>query len=135
MHSAFRRGIELLSASESGPVQSQGQTVDNHLVSGSQHIEAISGVPKNVKQLQPVIDELKRKVSMIVIWSLSANAIQYSQKGADKKWRMKAKERVEWVRKEASKEEEFLKKLMAGLEVASSEGFGEGSQNPKNDTI
>ncbi len=62
MQSAFWRGIERLRAPESDAVQSQGQTADNSGKSTSEHLEGISGVPKNVAQLQPVIDQLMRKV-------------------------------------------------------------------------
>jgi hypothetical protein len=64
MQSAFWRGIERLGAPESDSVQSQGQTAvaDNSGKSTSEHLEGISGVPKNVAQLQPVIDQLMRKV-------------------------------------------------------------------------
>ena len=67
MRSAFCRGVELLSASGSDCVQSQGTTVESSPKSVSEHMEGISGVPKNVTQLKPVIDQLMRKVMMITI--------------------------------------------------------------------
>jgi hypothetical protein len=62
MRSAFARGIELLSEPESSSAQSQEQTVESPSKSASEHMEGISGVPKNVTQLKPVINELMRKV-------------------------------------------------------------------------
>jgi hypothetical protein len=67
MQSAFCRGVELLSAPESGSIQSQGKMVESSPKSSSGHMEDISGVPKNVTQLKPVIDKLMRKVIMIPI--------------------------------------------------------------------
>jgi hypothetical protein len=69
MHSAFERGVELLSELESDPVQSQGHTVENPSESASGHMEGIGGpgVPKNVTRLKPVISELTRKVIMVAI--------------------------------------------------------------------
>ena len=67
MRSAFLRGVELLSVPESNTVQSQGRTVENSGKYLSEQMEGISGVPKNVTQLQPVIDKLMRKVIMIAI--------------------------------------------------------------------
>ena len=67
MRSAFLRGVELLSVPESNTVQSQGRTIENSGKYLSEQIEGISGVPKNVTQLQPVIDKLMRKVIMIAI--------------------------------------------------------------------
>ena len=67
MHSAFWRGIDILSASGTDSAQSQGQTVENPGRSASEHMEAIGGVPKNVTQLKPVIDKLMCKVILIVI--------------------------------------------------------------------
>lgn len=67
MRSAFVRGVELLSVQESNSVQSQGKTVESSSEYTSEHMEGISGVPKNVTQLQPVIDKLICKVTMIAI--------------------------------------------------------------------
>jgi len=67
MRSAFWRGVDILSASETDPAQSQGQTVESPGRSASEHMEAISRVPKNVTKLKPVIDKLMRKVISIVI--------------------------------------------------------------------
>jgi hypothetical protein len=67
MCSAFWKGIEFLSASESGTAQSQEQTVENPGKSASEHMEGMSGVPKNVAQLKPIIDELMRKVIVVAI--------------------------------------------------------------------
>jgi hypothetical protein len=67
MRSAFLRGVELLSAPESNFIQSQGRTVENSSKYSSEHMEGIDGVPKNVTQLQPVIDKLMCKVIMIAI--------------------------------------------------------------------
>jgi hypothetical protein len=69
MRSAVWRGVELLSASAStsGSSQGQGQTIENFGKSASKNVEAIGGVPKNVTQLQPIIDELMRKVIVIAI--------------------------------------------------------------------
>jgi hypothetical protein len=67
MCSAFLRGVELLSAPELNSVQNQGRTVENSSNYSSKHMEGISGVPKNVTQLQPVIDKLMCKVIMIAI--------------------------------------------------------------------
>jgi hypothetical protein len=67
MHSAFLRGVELLSVPDSSSVQSQGRTVENSGKYLSEQMEGISGVPKNVTQLQLVIDKLMRKVIIIAI--------------------------------------------------------------------
>jgi hypothetical protein len=67
MRSAFLRGVELLSMPESDSVQSQGRTVENTGKYLSEQMEGISGVPKNVTQLQPVIEKLMCKVIMIAI--------------------------------------------------------------------
>ena len=77
MHSAFKRGVELFSEPESDSVQRQGQAVEGpgRSSSSSEHIEGINGVPKNVTQLKPIIDELMHKVIMITIWSVSANVM------------------------------------------------------------
>jgi hypothetical protein len=63
MHSAFQRGVELLSELKSSAVQSWEQPfmVENPL-STSEHMKSICGVPKNVAQLKPVIDKLICKV-------------------------------------------------------------------------
>ena len=66
MHSAFRRGVELLSAQESNSVKSQGKTAGS-LGSASEHVGGNSRVPKDAAQLEPVINELMQKVSMIAI--------------------------------------------------------------------
>jgi len=63
MRSAFWKGVELLSGPESGPVQSQGKSIE----STSKHIEGIGKVPKNVTQLKPVLNKLMHKVTMIAI--------------------------------------------------------------------
>jgi hypothetical protein len=67
MHSAFRRGVELLSEPESDSSQSQEQTVENPRESASERMEGSGGVPKNVTRLKPVLDKLLRKVIMIAI--------------------------------------------------------------------
>jgi len=67
MCSAFWKGIEVLSVPESGTVQSQEQMVENPGKSASEHMEGMSGVPKNVAQLKPIIEKLIRKVIMIAI--------------------------------------------------------------------
>lgn len=67
MHSAFWRGIERLRAPESDSVQSRGETGEHSGKSTSEHIEGISGVPKNVAQLKPVIDQLMQKVIIITM--------------------------------------------------------------------
>ena len=66
MHSAFKRGVEILSEPESDSVQRQGETADNSNKSASGYME-VGWVPKNVTQLKPVIDKLMRKVIMIAI--------------------------------------------------------------------
>ncbi len=67
MHSTFRRGVDLLSETESDSVQSQGQTVKSPSKSTSEQtsMEGVSKVPKNVAQLKPVINKLIIKVIMI----------------------------------------------------------------------
>lgn len=65
MHSAFWRGIERLRAPESDSVQSRGETSENSGKPTSEHMEGISGVPKDVAQLKPVIDQLMQKVIII----------------------------------------------------------------------
>jgi hypothetical protein len=65
MRSAFRRGVDLLSETESDSVQSQGQTVESPSKSTSEHMEGVCGVPKNVTQLKPFINKLMSKVIMI----------------------------------------------------------------------
>jgi hypothetical protein len=67
MRSAFLKGVELLSVPESNPVQTQGRTVEKSSKYSSEQMEGISGVPKNVTQLQPVISKLMCKVIMIAI--------------------------------------------------------------------
>ena len=67
MRSAFKRGVELLSESESDTVQSQGKTVEVPGKSAAEHTEGIGRAPKNLTQLKPVINELMRKVNMIAI--------------------------------------------------------------------
>jgi hypothetical protein len=67
MRSAFWRGVELLREPESDSVEGQGQTVEDPGRSTSECIEGVSGVPKNVTQLKPVIDELLDKVIMAAI--------------------------------------------------------------------
>lgn len=67
MHSAFERGVELLSGPESDPVQGHGKTAESPSESASENMEGIGGVPKNWTQLKPVINELTRKVIMIAI--------------------------------------------------------------------
>jgi hypothetical protein len=49
---------------ESDSLQCQGE---NSGKSTSEHMEGISGVPKNVTQLKPVIDQLVRKVIMFIM--------------------------------------------------------------------
>jgi len=66
MHSDFCRGIEILAAEPDSP-QSKGETVENPVKLTSEDMEGISGVPKNVTKLKPVIDELMRKVITIAI--------------------------------------------------------------------
>ena len=74
MRSAFCRGIEILAAPEPDSSQSKEKTVENPGRSTSETIKGISGVPKNVAKLKPVIDELTREVRMITIQPVSANA-------------------------------------------------------------
>jgi len=66
MHSDFCRGIEILAAEPDSP-QSKGKTVENPAKLMSDDMEGISGVPKNVTKLKPVIDELARMVITITI--------------------------------------------------------------------
>ena len=71
MHSAFRKGVELLSKrckpeSESDTLQSQGQHSGSLRECASEDLEGI-GVPKYATQLKPVIKKLMRKVIIIVI--------------------------------------------------------------------
>jgi hypothetical protein len=65
MHSAFWRGIGLLSEPESDPIQSRGKTVEKPGKSELE-VKGISGVPRNVTQLKPVINELMRRVIVIL---------------------------------------------------------------------
>ena len=67
MCSAFRRGVKLLSETKSDSVQSQGQTVESPSKSTLEPMEGIGGVPKNVTQLEPVMDKLMSKVITISI--------------------------------------------------------------------
>ena len=67
MRSVFWKGIEFLSVPELGIAQSQEQTVESPGKSACEHMEGMSGVPKNVTQLKPVIDKLMRKVITIAI--------------------------------------------------------------------
>ena len=73
MHSAFWRGIEVLSAPESDSVQSQTQMVEDSGKSVSEHMEGAGKVPKNVTQLKPFIDQLIRKVIVILFRPILAN--------------------------------------------------------------
>jgi hypothetical protein len=75
MHSAFCRGVELLSASSSGSIQSQGQVVESSPKSVSGDLEDISGVPEKVTKLENIIDYLIRKVITIAVSPVSANPI------------------------------------------------------------
>ena len=75
MCSAFKTGIELLSEPEPGSIQTQGKPVDSSSISASEHTEGIVGVPKNVAQLKPIINELLRKVMAISIRPVSANVM------------------------------------------------------------
>jgi len=75
MRSAFKRGVELLSEPESDSVQGQGRTVENPSESEFEHMEGISGVPKNVTQLKPIIDKLMCKVIMITILPVLVNVM------------------------------------------------------------
>ena len=117
MHSAFLRGVELLNQPELDSVQSPGQTVDSPRKSAPDHMGGIDGVPKNVTQLKPVMDKLMRKVTMITIWSVSANVMQDLPKGADQQWLTAAKQHTQWVRGHVSNEEEKLKELLTDLEA------------------
>jgi len=74
MCSAFKRGVELLSEPESNSVQSQMKTVENPSKSASEYLEGISGIPKDVIQLKLVIDKLMRKVILIAICPVPADA-------------------------------------------------------------
>jgi hypothetical protein len=65
MHSAFWRGIEVLSAPESDSLQSQMQMVEDSSKSVSECMEGASKVLKNITQLKPVIDQLIWKVTTI----------------------------------------------------------------------
>lgn len=67
MRSAFRKGVELLNEPELDSVQRRGKNVESPSRSASEHTEDIIGVPKNVAQLKPVINELMRKVIAIAI--------------------------------------------------------------------
>ena len=67
MHSAFSRGVELLSEQELDSAQSQEPTVENPSEFASVNMEGICRVPKNVTQLKPVMDKLMCKVIMIAI--------------------------------------------------------------------
>ena len=69
IHSALRRGVQLLSEAESGPLKNQGQRK-----SAPELMEGISRVPKNAAQLKPVIEKLMCKVIGITIWQVSTNA-------------------------------------------------------------
>ena len=66
MRTAFWKGVELLGEPMSSSVQSREQpfTVETPPESTSEHTEDICGVPKNVAQLEPVIDKLICKVIM-----------------------------------------------------------------------
>ena len=69
MRGAFWKGVELLGEPKSGSAQSREQpfTAETPPESTSEHTEGICGVPKNVAQLKPAIDELIRKVILTVI--------------------------------------------------------------------
>ena len=133
MRSAFCRGIELLSEQESGSVQSQEKVVENPPKSTSEYMEGISGVPKNVTQLKPILGELMHKVIVAAIWPISTNVTQDLPKGADQKWRAKAKQNLEWLRKELSKEEEFLKTFMTLLDVRAPRNLQDEFSNEETD--
>ena len=74
MCSAFKRGVELLSEPESNSVQSQTKTVENPSKSASEYLEGISGILKDAIQLKLVMDKLMRKVILIVICPVPADA-------------------------------------------------------------
>lgn len=73
MRSAFCRGIEILAAAEPDFSQSKRKPVEAPGNSTSGNIESIGGIPKDVTKLKPIIDELMRKVRIIVIQRDSAN--------------------------------------------------------------
>src|SRR6267378_4971797 len=81
MQSAFWRGIERLRAPGSDSVQCQGKTAENSGKSTSEHMEGISGVPKNVAQLKPVIDQLMQKVIAIACDQSRLTQHRISQRG------------------------------------------------------
>ena len=62
MHSAVRRGVELLSGLESSTAQSQGQAIESSSKSAPGHIEDIDKIPKNVTQLKSIISKLMENV-------------------------------------------------------------------------
>jgi hypothetical protein len=67
MHSAVRRGVELLSGLESSTAQIQGQVIESSSKSASGHIEDIDKIPKNAAQLKSVISKLMENVIMTTI--------------------------------------------------------------------
>jgi hypothetical protein len=86
MHSAFRRGVELLSEPESDSVRRLGKIAENPSESTSKCMESTGWVPKNVMELKPVIEKLIQKVIIIAIEPGSANHNPGSSKRSW--WRM-----------------------------------------------
>jgi hypothetical protein len=127
MRSAFRKGVELLSERcepESDTVRSQGQSSGSLRECTSEDLEGI-GVPKNATQLKPFINKLMRKVIIIVILPIPANAVQDLPRGPGSEWIAKAKEHIEHLQREVSDEKEWLGGLLAELEQGAANMFQE----------
>ena len=74
MHSAFKKGIKLLSEPESDSVWSQGQSLANLRERAFEDWKGTE-VPKNATQLKPIIDKLINKVIIIAFWLIPANTM------------------------------------------------------------
>jgi hypothetical protein len=72
MHSAFKRGVELLIEPESDAAQSQGKAMENSGRFAFEYMKGIGGVPKNAIELKFVIDKLISKMIVITIRLISA---------------------------------------------------------------
>ena len=133
MHSAVRRGVELLSGLESSTVQIQGQAIESSSKSASGHIEDIDKIPENAAQLKSVISKLMENVIMITIWQLIANAMQDLPEGSHQEWIRKAKKSIQWAQERVSAREEYLKGILSEIEELAAKNFQEEFLNSDTD--
>ena len=133
MHSAVRRGVELLSGLESSTVQIQGQAIESSSKSASGHIEDIDKIPKNAAQLKSVINKLMENVIMIAIWQLIANTMQGLTEEFHQEWIRTAKGCVQWAQERVWAREEYLKGVLSEIEALAAKDFQEEFLNSETD--